>query len=847
MQIDPARASVRIQSILTIVGNRGGKLELYKTVSGEDVLPSVVMLDRSGNRVVGRRAYEQLRLAPDGIAARFKRLLGTSTVLPLGHDGGTISPVEASAAVIGELLRQAVARTGGEPVTGAIITVPAAFNQMQNEATIAAARAAGLEQVGLLQEPVAAAMACMADPASRDGLFLIYDLGGGTFDAALVRAIGGTVTVEAHEGINMLGGSDFDRMILETVIDPWLRQHFSLPSDTASSPQAQRLLSLVKAHVERAKVELSTLEETTIAISEHESGMRDLDGKQIWCEVTLSRDQIEGIVTERIDRSIELCRKILADKGYTSEDVTRVVLIGGPSRMPVVRQRVPEMLGIAVDHEIDPMTAVASGAAIYAESREWQAPQGKDGVQTASGGKQARKREATASQVSYDYEARTTSDRGRIRVIAEGDVAGWHVRAMDGEGRDLGQRVLAEKPVFAVPLEPGETVISMMVTDATGLPVAEAAAQLVLTRVAASASGAPCTATIAVKVEENDGVRSLNVLEPLIEKGETLPQSGSRTFRAARRLTPGSDEWIDVELFEQAPGVPEPEANLLIGAFRLMGNDLPLHARPVMPGDEVVLHWSVDDNQLIRASIELPGCGLHLQDHSFYADELAHIDFGRDGRQFASEALLAVSCDLDQLRVNTGSIFAREIDALKAQVDRQVDRLQQAYEADSFRSITEEARMLRQEVSRLRHKPRARTLEIEMALHELEQRRRRGSALLDAASSAEIEGHIETARTALAEGRHSVCERAIDAAERVIARTVVAMPGFFTHQFTRLREMRHAAVDKARFDQLVALGQAAVAAGDESRLRQVVIDMDDLLVRAGGRTTDAAAQAGLRR
>ncbi len=337
------------------------------------------------------------------------------------------------------------------------------------------------------------------------------------------------------------------------------------------------------------------------------------------------------------------------------------------------------------------------------------------------------------------------------------------------------------------------------------------------------------------------------MLEPLIEKGEILPQSGSRTFRAARTLTPGSDDWIDVELFEQAPGVPEPEANLLIGAFRLSGRDLPVHARAVMPGDEVVLHWSVDDNQLIRASVELPGCALHLQDHSFYADDLAHIDFGTDGRQFASEALLAVGVDLDQLRANAGSIFTREIDTLQAQLTDQVNRLRGAYEADTFRSITEEARMLRQEVSRLRHKPRARTLEIEVALHELEQRRRRASGMLDFSGAEEIDGHLATAHTALAEGRHSVCERAMEAAELVIARTVVALPGYFTHHFMRLRDQRHAAVDKARFDQLIALGNTAMAAGDESRLRQVVSDMDNLLVRAGGQTTDAAAQAGLRR
>ena len=829
-----------------IVGYRRGRLELFKSVSGEDVLPSVVMQDRSGNLVVGRRAYEQLRRSPEGIAARFKRLLGTSTVLPFGEAPNTITPLLASAAVISEMLRQARAHAGDDPIEGAIVTVPAAFNQMQNEATIAAARAAGLEQVGLLQEPVAAAMACMEDPASRDGLFLVYDLGGGTFDAALVRAIGGRVNVEAHEGINMLGGTDFDRMIMETIVEPWLRERFSLPSDIAASPQTQYLLAVVKAHVERAKMELSTLPETTICISEQEMGVRDLDGQPVWCELTLTRADVESTIAERIERSVELCRKILSDNGYVAEDIAKVVLIGGPSRMPVVRQRVPELLGIPTDHDIDPMTAVARGAAIYAESREWKPPS-ESASEAGSGGKQSRLREETSGHVSYDYEARITSERARIRVLPTGELDGWQVRAIMPDGTELAQRSVSEKPVFSIALPPGESTVTMMVANADGQPVEEAGARLTLTRLAAIASGAPCTATIAVKVEETDGTRSINMLEPLIDKGEALPKTGSRTFRAARKITPGSDDWIDVELYEKAEGVPEPEANLLIGAFRLTGRDLPAHAKQVTPGDEVVLHWSVDDNQLIRASVQLPACGLHLKDHCFYADDLAHIDFGRDGKRFASEALLAVETDLDRLRENAGGVFTRELDVLSGQLGEQRRRLVIAYEADTFRSITEEARMLRQELSRLRHKPRARALELEVRLHQLEQHRRELTGRLDQLATQEIEGHLNTAHSALAEQRFGVCERAMEAGERVLARMVVETPGFFAYQFGMLRDQRHAATDKARFDQLVSLGASALSAGDDQRLRKVVMDMNSLLVSAGGGTADAAGQAGLRR
>jgi molecular chaperone DnaK len=836
-----------------IVGDRGGKLELFKTVTGEDVLPSVIMKDRSGSLYVGKRAYEQLRVSPQWVAARFKRLLGTSSTLPFGSEGETITPEEASAEVIRQLLTQARARIGDQPLAGSVVTVPAAFNQMQSEATIRAAKAAGLGQVGLLQEPIAAAMACMEDPDARTGLYLVYDLGGGTFDVALVRAINGAVTVEAHEGINMLGGSDFDRMLLEQVVRPWLDQKFSIPSDIAGSPPMQRLMAIAKAHVERAKIELSTMDQTTIFVSEAEAQTRDIDGVAIYLEIPLSRAQVEQIVWPQIERSIELCRKVLSDHGYGAQDVSKIVLIGGPSRMPIVRERVPDELGLAVNLEIDPMTAVARGAAIYAESREWPpvdgpaAPSADDGGSQTGGMKKARVNRDSGQHVAYDFEARTTNERARIRVIGDEASAGWTVTATASTGEDYGSRNIADKPIFSIVLDPGETTVAMKVTDESGAPVEGASQTLVLTRIMATATGAPCTATIAVKVEDTDGTRAINVLEPLLEKGDVLPRKGKRTFRAARKLEPGAADWIDVELYEKAEGVPEPEANLLIGSFRLAATDLPPHVAPLMPGDEVILHWAVDDSQLIKASVELPACGLHLRDHSFYVDDLAKIDFGTDGDKFAREALLAAELDLDKLRQIADEDFTFEINAIRRRLDEQGNRVRSSYEADVFRSVTEEARMIRQEISRLRHKPKAQRNDLTKRIYEAEQEARRLSGTLDKAGMQQAQGHLETARRALDEEQFQVCARAIKAAENVYARYVVESPGFIQAYYQHLRTMRHAAIDKNRFDQLVEVGDAAWAAGDEAKLRSIAADIHGVLTPAGGETANAAAAAGLRR
>jgi len=822
-----------------VVGYRDGKIELYKTVGGEDILPSVVMRDRSGSSYVGKRAYDQLQVSPQGIASKFKRLLGTSTVLPFGDGDDVITPEEASAEVLGQLLKQVHARVGEVAVDGAVITVPAAFNQMQSEATIKAANAAGLSQVGLLQEPIAAALACLERPGSKSGLFLIYDLGGGTFDVALVRAVNGSVSIEAHEGINMLGGSDFDRMLVDTIVRPWLEQNFKLSQDSFQHPEIRRLISLATANAELAKIELSSSSEAIIFVSENEARATDLDGNPIFIEVVIKREQLESLVTDRIERSVALCRKVVTDNGYTIDDIDRIVLIGGPSRMPVIRRKVPETLGVDVDHDIDPMTAVARGAVIYAEGREWA---GK-----VSSTKKSRKKQETAAKVSYDFEARTSREKARIRVTAGEGSEGFKVSAVANDGRDYGERAVADCPVFSVTLGEGETRVNMTVVNESGVPVVDACAELLITRVAAVAAGAPCTSTIAVKVEDSDGTRAINVLEPLIEKGEVLPRQGTKVLRSARTITPGAAEWIDVELFEQAEGVPEPEANLLIGSFRLSGEDIPSYSRPLNPGEQVILHWSIDHSQLIRCSVELPDHDLHLKDHSFYVDEMAKVDFATNGKQYATDALIAASDRFDKLPDMVQQHCPEDVAELRQRLDDQYTKLSRIDDPDGFRSIAEEARLLGQDAVRLRHRPELRAAVLQ---HELDEAMRGARELLPLMSEEDnqaITQHHSTAGQALTEGRFQVAKRAIEEIQTLYSKALTNDPKFILGHFHHLRNERHAARDPARFDDLVKRGEAAAAAGDIPAVRSVIGDIYSVLATTPATNGDVAALAGLRR
>src|SRR5215469_1002421 len=393
-----------------VVGNLNSQLRVFKTSDGSDVLPSVIYIDQRGHRLYGCRAYEQTRLSPDNVAKGFKRLMGTSTPMKFRASGQVMTPEECSAEIIRQLVSQALLETNSAEITGTAITIPAAFNQMQSEATLRAAAAAGLERVVLLQEPIAAAM---AQTNNNSGQFLVYDLGGGTFDLALVQNLSGSINIIGHEGINMLGGQDFDRILIAEVIRPWLTETFSLPDDFQRQDKYRRLIGKSTMAAEAAKIDLSTTNTSTIFMSDEDIRVHDENGTDIYLDITVTRQQFEQLVAPLLAQTLEMSHSIIKANGYTTKDIDRIVFVGGPSKMPWIRERVPRELGIPADLSVDPMTAVALGAAIYAESREW------DGSKT--------KRKATRAAVNYgediglklDYPARTTQDNVRLRLRVE--------------------------------------------------------------------------------------------------------------------------------------------------------------------------------------------------------------------------------------------------------------------------------------------------------------------------------------------------------------------------------------------------------------------------------------------
>jgi molecular chaperone DnaK len=330
---------------------------VIRNAQGGAVTPSVVRIDKQGRVTVGARARRMLEDDPANTATEFKRLMGTGKAIAFPTAGISKKPEELSAEIL-RALRQDVADQLGVEIARAVVSVPALFELPQNAATSEAARLAGFERVELLQEPIASALAAGWRPEADHaaGAWLVYDLGGGTFDASLLETRDGLLRVVGHDGDNFLGGRDFDWAITELLA---ARLGAGLARGNPAHAAALRTLRLA---AEDAKIELSRQAKAQVTLPRP----LDVDGREVDVDLELTRDEVEAACASLVDRSLEVCARLLTAHGLEPAQLARIVLVGGPTVMPMVRARVAARLGAPIAEGLDPMTLVAQGAALYA-------------------------------------------------------------------------------------------------------------------------------------------------------------------------------------------------------------------------------------------------------------------------------------------------------------------------------------------------------------------------------------------------------------------------------------------------------------------------------------------------
>jgi len=355
---------------------QGGEPIIIPTAEGERLLPSVVAMGKTGERVVGWLAKRQAVTNPENTIYSVKRLMGRKfrdatvqedikhlpykiTEAPNGDcrvmmAGKEYSPPEVSAMILQKLKTDAEAYLG-DKVTDAVITVPAYFNDSQRQATKDAGAIAGLNVLRIINEPTASSLAYGLDKKA-EATVAVYDLGGGTFDVSILELGEGTFQVKSTNGDTHLGGDDFDQRIMD-----WLCAEFK---KTAGIDLAKDRMALqrIKDAGEKAKRELSTMQQTEINlpyITADASGPKHLN-------IVLTRSKLEQLVMDLVEKSIGPCRQALSDAGLTSDRINTVILVGGQTRMPLVQDKIGQFFGKELHKGVNPDEAVALGAAIQA-------------------------------------------------------------------------------------------------------------------------------------------------------------------------------------------------------------------------------------------------------------------------------------------------------------------------------------------------------------------------------------------------------------------------------------------------------------------------------------------------
>ena len=798
-----------------------GNPTILKTIEkGTDVLPSVIYIDKRGKQFCGHRAYEHIPTNPKDVAHGFKRQMGTSWKHEFIKAGKEMNAEECSATILQELVKQARVEKGESNIEGVVITTPAAFNQMQIEATYKAANIAGLEKVALLQEPVAAAMAAVAKFKNKDGMFLVYDIGGGTFDLALVQSTGGKISIIAHEGINALGGRDFDRIIVNSIIRPWLLENFAIPADFQKHEKYNELTGKLSMIAEEAKIALSGEQEKIIYSSEEMLKIEDDEGKEIYIEIGISQERYKSLIADKVDEMILLSREILKKNGYESRDLDRLIFIGGPSKTPYLREVVAHELALPVDLKADPMTTVAMGAAIFCESVDWDSADQQRKKMTASS------ETVGAAKIQYDYEKRTAKDCATLRITPQDEATqnNFEVQVDSDQGWTSGKNSLAKKVMLSLPLEyNGENHFRVMVFDKKGVVMPEAEHKIVITKLAASADSLRLTHNLSAVVR-GDNEDEGNVLHIFAEKGIALPKSGKAdTFRVARDLTEPDDS-ISVQLFEQPeeenkiPGEP----NLFIGLFDISRKDI---GADILKGDDICIHWRVNESGLMKFSIELPKTG-DTFDFETYSNEMGHRSYeGAAGEKYVADTLKDAEGELQKTKDVATSSDGHNIRKIKNSLDEQKHELESASDGEERRAIAEKIRDIRQKIAAIRNNPQNRCANLKKDLDELEKefgdncRDNAGEDVCDRFD--ELSAH---AQKDLEQGDSGFkdAQRRYEEMMTIYMREIHSNPSFIVGMFKHLAGQEHLAVNADKHSDLVDEGRTMLASNDIDGLRTVI-------------------------
>ena len=685
---------------------------------------------------------------------------------------------------------------------------------------MAAADAAGLGRVALMQEPVAAVMSVMRQ-RKNDGVFVVYDLGGGTLDIAIAESISGRVTLLAHGGIAMCGGRDFDRILFDNIVKPWLLENFDLPEDLTTNPQFKSLLRMATWATEKAKIELSQKEEAVVSLPETELGVRDQAGEEIYIDITIDRKRYDGLIGPKVEESIVSARETLEKAGLSPHDVERVVFVGGPTHYKPLRDKVAFELGIAPSTDVNPMTAVAEGAAVFAESIDW-ASQSR-GRKSARGAISA----GGALDLSFNYIARTPDSKAKIVAkLGSSAPAGveFQIDSLD-TGWSSGRIALKDGAGIELNLtKPGDNTFKVFVFDSNGGPVSLREDKIVIARTAASIDAIP--ASHSVGVEARDKVGGRLSLDYLVREGEQLPKKGKKTFKAGESLKAGSAGSIKFKLWEGDISDPIND-NRFIGMFEIKGTDF--DDGVIAAGAELICEYEVLDSGNIVLEVSVPSISGSFQSgRNFYSSQEGKVDYTNQAKNIQEQSdhtlqrLDEMASKVDDPRLEQAREKLEQASTIKT------DEADPETAKQAMDHVQEAKRLLA--LTRKEHLKDIRQLELDKAVDFFDKVVRQHARPTEASS---FDNLVKTAQRAIGSPSGDFESHLDDLRSRNFM-ILWRQDWFVIERFKWLAEDTYLFPDAREHAQLVAAGAEALKANDIDKLRAVVAHLDSIRIGSAG-------------
>ena len=604
-----------------------GKPIIKKTDTLKDTMPSCVYINKKKAIRVGDSAYnamksEKLKAMSNFDASasnsfiEFKRTMGTDKKYYSSNMDKEFSSEELSA----EVLKTLESFVTDEEIKSVVITVPAKFTVNQKDATVKAAKLTDFKQVELLQEPIAASIAYGLDTKNKNGHWLVFDFGGGTFDAALLKVEDGIMKVIDTEGDNFLGGKNLDYAIVYEIIIPYLRENFIMDSILADDEKKKILREAMKFYAEEARIQMSFKDTFNILTDLGEIPRKDDEGKELELDITVTQEMMQNTLSPIFQKAIDISKNLL-DRNYIfGKDLDSLILVGGPTYSPILRKMLEEQI-TKPDTSVDPMTVVSKGAALYASTIDIP----EEIIE--------QERDKTKIQLDLGYESTTVEESELVTIKILKDKTEEEIPEkvfVDIVRRDKawssGKTEINEKgDIIEVKLEPNKAnAFNIIVYDTQGNLMSSKPSEFTIIQGIRHPSA---ILNYFFGIEIFDKARNKKIFYPVkgLEKNQPIPCTGiANDFKVLKQIRPGNkDDFIKIPIYQGEYGAEGTKAILNEHVYDVIitGDDIP----GLLPkGSSVDITMKVDSSELIKFFAYFP-----TLDFTYEAEvisDLQHID-----------------------------------------------------------------------------------------------------------------------------------------------------------------------------------------------------------------------------